>query len=209
MMKVLLINGSPNKERCTYTALASVARGLTEHGIGTEMHWIGTEPIKPCVSCHACDSTQKCAFGETDGVNELIEKAAQADGIVIGSPVFYAGVNGSLKALLDRVFYAAGSRFAFKPGAAVVSARRAGTTAALEILNKYFLISQMPLVSSLYWPMVHGNTVEEVLQDREGMQVAHQLGANMAWLLKAIAAGRATGVTPSTPDSRERTNFIR
>jgi multimeric flavodoxin WrbA len=179
------------------------------NGVEPEIYWIGDDAIKPCVACHACFQTRRCAFGEHDGTNELIEKIAAADGVIIGSPVFNAGVNGSLKALLDRVFFAGGSRFAFKPGAAIVSARRAGTTAALEILNKYFLIAQMPIVSSFYWPMVHGNTAEEVLQDREGIQVAYQLGANAAWLLKSIAAGKAAGVAPSIPELRERTNFIR
>jgi multimeric flavodoxin WrbA len=208
-MKVLLINGSPNKERCTYTALTSVAQGCAENGVDTEWFWIGRGAIKPCVACGACSKTKRCAFGEEDGINDLIEKIAATDGVIIGSPVFYAGINGSLKAALDRVFFAGGSLFAFKPGAAVVSARRAGTTASLEILNKYFLITQMPLVSSFYWPMVHGSTAEEVLLDREGMQTAYQLGANISWLLKSIAAGKAAGVVPHVLENREWTNFIR
>ncbi|MDR1713317.1 MAG: flavodoxin family protein [Coriobacteriales bacterium] len=208
-MKALLINGSPNERRCTFTALEQVAKGLEENGVEAEIRWLGREAVRPCLGCGACGETQRCVFGDEDGVNDLIDSIAAADALVIGSPVYYAGINGSLKAALDRAFFAAGSRFAFKPGGTVVSARRAGTTAALEQLNKYFTISQMPIVGSLYWPMVHGTSADEVLQDAEGVLVAYQLGANTAWLLKCIAAGREAGFEPTQPEQRARTNFIR
>jgi multimeric flavodoxin WrbA len=211
-MKVLIINGSPNEKRCTYTALAEAARGLADGGVQAEFAWVGKDAVKPCIGCGSCFATKsmRCAFGADDGINALIEKAIAADGLIVGSPVFYAGINGSLKSVLDRVFFAAGSSFAFKPGGAVVSARRAGTTAALEQLNKYFLISQMLLVGSLYWPMVHGQAAEEVAQDAEGVQVAYQLGVNIAWALKSLEAAKAAGVTaPPPPANRARTNFIR
>jgi multimeric flavodoxin WrbA len=208
-MRVLIINGSPNEKRCTYTALAQTAKGLEDAGITSEIAWLGKDPVRPCIGCGACGKTQRCAFGADDGINALIEKGIAADGLVIGSPVFYAGINGSLKSTLDRVFFAASSTFAFKPGGAVVSARRAGTTSALEQLNKYFIISQMLLVGSLYWPMVHGQSAEQVVQDEEGMQTAYQLGANLAWALKSIEAGKAAGITPAIPAKRAWTNFIR
>jgi multimeric flavodoxin WrbA len=209
-MKVLMVNGSPNEKRCTYTALAQVAEGLKDGGVASEIVWLGKDPVKPCIGCGACGKTQRCAFGAQDGVNELIEQAIAADGLVVGSPVYYAGINGSLKSTLDRMFFAAGSTFAHKPAGTVVSARRAGTTSALEQLNKYAIISQMLLVGSLYWPMVHGQSTEQVVQDEEGMQVTYTLGANMAWLLNCLEAGRAAGVaTPSLPEHRTWTNFIR
>jgi multimeric flavodoxin WrbA len=208
-MNVLIINGSPKEKRCTYTALMQAANGLADAGITSEIAWLRKDPVRPCIGCGSCNTTQRCAFGANDGINDLIEKAIAADGLIIGSPVFYAGINGSLKSTLDRVFFAAGSTFAFKPGGPVVSARRAGTTAALEQLNKYFIISQMLLVGSLYWPMGHGQSTEQVVQDEEGMQTAYQLGANLAWVLKSIEAGRAAGIKPSIPENRVWTNFIR
>jgi multimeric flavodoxin WrbA len=165
--------------------------------------------LKPCIGCGACGKTGRCAFGATDGVNALIEEARAADGLVLGSPVYFAGINGSLKSALDRLFFAASADLAFKPGACIVSARRAGTTAALEQLNKYISYAQMPLVGSFYWPMVHGQAAEEVARDEEGMQVAYQLGANMAWLLRCLEVGAAAGILPTQPKTRARTNFVR
>jgi multimeric flavodoxin WrbA len=208
-MKVLLVNGSPNEHKCTYTALQQVEQGLALRGIECEWFQVGQQARRPCVACGGCNTTQRCAFGNDDGVNELIERMQAADGIVLGSPVFYAGINGSLKSMLDRAFFAAASTFALKPGGTVVSARRGGTTAALEQLNKYFIISQMPVIGSLYWPMVHGQQPEEVLQDKEGCQCAWQLGANMGWLLECMAAGRAAGIEPTPVIDRAWTNFIR
>jgi multimeric flavodoxin WrbA len=208
-MKALLLNGSPQKEESTFTALEQVARGLEANGVAAEIVWLGDHPIKPCVACGACNTAQRCAFGNDDGVNTLIEALQAADALVVGSPVFYSGMNGSLKAALDRIFFAAGSTYALKPAGAVVCARRAGTTATLDQILKYFLISEMPVVSSFYWTMMHGQNAEQVMQDEEGVQSAYQLGANMAWLLQSIAAGREAGITPARTEDRAWTNFIR
>ena len=207
-MSVLMINGSPHKAGCTYTALAEVARGLADSGVESEIRWIGNKEVRPCIACRQC-SGRHCHYGDEDGINELIDALTAADGLVIGSPVFFAGLNGALKCLLDRVFFAGSAGFALKPAACIVSARRAGTTSALEQLQKYPLISQMPVVSSFYWPMVHGNSPDEVRQDAEGMAIAWQLGANMAWMIKCIAAGQEAGIAATQIKERARTNFIR
>ncbi len=210
-MNVLLLNGSPHPRGCTYTALAEVAAALEGCGVQTEIVQLGAEPIRGCIGCGLCGQNRgRCVF-DGDGVNALLDQLGQADGFIVGSPVYYASANGSLTAFLDRLFYAGGGALlAHKPGAAVVSARRAGTTASLDQLTKYFTISQMPLVSSQYWCMVHGNTPDEVRQDLEGLQILRTLGRNMAWLLRCIEAGRLAGVEPPAPEERrERTNFIR
>ncbi|MDD3217711.1 MAG: flavodoxin family protein [Lachnospiraceae bacterium] len=209
-MKVLLVNGSPHKNGCTFTALTEVASELEKAGIETEIFQMGSSNIRGCNGCGVCGRNQngRCVHDD-DAVNALLEKAETCDGFVVGSPVYYASPNGSLLALLDRAFYA-GNSFAYKPAAAVVSARRAGTTASLEVLNKYFTISNMPVVSSKYWPMVHGNCAEEAKQDLEGMQIMRTLGRNMAWLLKSIEAGRKAGIElPQPEEVNQRTNFIR
>ncbi len=208
-MKALLLNGSPQKNKSTYTALQQIARGLEDGDIKHEIVWLGASPIKPCVACGVCGKTQRCAFGDEDGVNALIDAIQAADALVIGSPVHFAGMNGSLKAALDRIYFAAASTFAFKPAGVVVCARRGGTTSALDQILKYPLYAQMPVVSSFYWTMVHGRDGEEVLKDEEGVQCAYQLGANMAWLLKSIEAGRKAGVAPKPLENRAWTNFIR
>ena len=208
-MKALLIVGSPHQKNSTYTALSKAASGLEDNGIETQTIWIGDDPIKPCTACGSCAQTQHCIFGDDDIVNELIDSIRESDGVIIGSPVFYAGINGALKSVLDRVFFAASRCFAFKPGASLVCARRGGSTSALDQINKYFLISQMPVVSSLYWPMVYGQNPEQVAEDLEGMDIAYQLGANMAWLLKSLEAGRQQGIKPVVLDNRNWTNFIR
>lgn len=206
-MKVLLINGSPDDSGCTATALAEVEKTLREEGIDTEILHIGTDPVSGCLACGGCyDGGGRCVID--DIVNVALEKAETADGFVFGSPVYYASPNGMFLAMLDRMFYA-GDCFRYKPAACVVSARRAGTTASLDALNKYPLISEMPLVSSQYWPMVHGNTPDEVRQDLEGMQIMRTLGRNMAWLLKCIEAGKNAGIEPKSPEKRVGTNFIR
>lgn len=187
-MKVLLINGSPHANGCTYTALSEVAKTLEAQGIETQIFQIGKGPVRGCIACGGCAKLGKCVFDD-DPANELIRLMHEADGIVVGSPVYYAGPNGALCALLDRAFYAGGS-FAFKPAAAVVSARRSGTTAAMDRLNKYFTINRMPVVSSQYWNGVHGFTAEDVKKDEEGMQTMRTLGYNMAWMLKSIAEGK-------------------
>lgn len=204
-MKVLLINGSPNERRCTYTALAEVAGALETQGIETEIAWIGRDPVRGCLGCGGCSKRgdNRCIFDD-DVVNGLVEKAVAADGIVVGTPVFYAGANGALLAVLDRMFYAASKALRFKPAAAVASARRAGTTPAIDQVNKYFQIACMPVVSSTYWPMVHGQSVDQVREDAEGMQIMRGLGTNMAWMLQATASVPAPEV-----ERKIMTNFIR
>ena len=206
-MKALLINGSPNEKGCTYTALSEVAATLEENGVETKIVSIGKQPIRGCIGCGGCAGKNRCVFNE-DPVNALIEEMETADALVIGSPVYFASPNGNLTSLLDRFFYAGGC-FAHKPAAAVASARRAGTTVTLDDLNKYFQIRQMPVVSSTYWNMVHGNLPEEVQKDEEGLQTMRNLGRNMAWLLKCIEKGRKDGLEPPVNEHTYKTNFIR
>lgn len=206
-MNVLLINGSPHKDGCTYTALSEVAGQLEKQGIQTHIFHIGNKPIRGCIACQKCRESQHCAFTD-DTVNECIELMKQADGIIVGSPVYYASPNGALLALLDRTFYAGGSLLAYKPAAAIVSCRRGGAATAFDVLNKYFSISNMPIVSSQYWNAVHGHSPEEVKQDLEGMQIMRTLGRNMAWLLKCIDAVKETIPYPER-EAMLRTNFIR
>lgn len=207
-MKVLLINGSPRKNGCTYTALSEVANELKKENIETEIVQLGTKPIRGCIACGKCKTLDnRCTFND-DIVNSVLEKTRECDGFIIGSPVYFASANGSLIAMLDRLFYA-GRHFAYKPGACVVSARRAGTTATLDQLNKYFTIRNMPVVSSQYWNMVHGNDPEEVKKDLEGLQIMRTLGKNMAWMLKCIEAGKRNGINPPPAEEPQRTNFIR
>ena len=206
-MKVLLVNGSPHAQGCTYTALCEVAAALEKQGIETELFQVGTKPISGCLGCGACIKTGKCVID--DVVNEFVEKAKDADGFVFGSPVHYAGASGAITSFMDRAFYGKGAVYANKPAAAVMSCRRGGATATLDQLNKYFTISNMPIVSSQYWNMVHGNTPDEVRQDAEGMQTMRTLGINMAWLLKCIEAGKAAGITMPEREAKVATNFIR
>ncbi len=209
-MKVLMLNGSPHEHGCTDTALREVASALTQEGVESEIVWIGKGPIRDCTACGACRKLDgRCVFGD-DLVNEVREKARAADGFVFGSPVYYAHPSGAVLSFLDRLFYAAEPDvFSFKPGAAVVSARRGGTTASFDVLNKYFTISRMPIVSSQYWNMVHGNSPDEVRQDLEGLQTMRTLGRNIAWLLKCIEAGKAAGIPMPEREPFQRTNFIR
>ena len=207
-MKVLLLNGSPHPHGCTFTALSEVAKTLEENGVEAEILQIGAKPVRGCIACGGCAGKGRCALGD-DIVNTLIEKMEQADGFIVGSPVYYASANGAVECILDRAFYAGGKAFVHKPAAAVASARRAGTTATLDELTKYFTISQMPVVSSTYWPMVHGNKPEDVAKDEEGLQVMRNLGRNMAWLLKCIEAGKQAGVQVPEAERQYRTNFIR
>lgn len=206
-MKVLLLNGSPHEKGCTYTALQEIARVLQEEMIETELVWIGKEPIGGCIACGGCAKTGKCVRG--GGVNEFVEKAKSADGFVFGSPVHYAAASGDITAFLDRAFYSGKSAFVQKPASVIVSARRAGTTAALDQLTKYLTISQMPVVASSYWNMVHGAKAEQVLLDEEGMQTMRNLARNMAWILKCIEAGKMAGIEKPTNESGTWTNFIR
>ena len=207
MSKVLLINGSPNAQGCTYTALREVEKSLNKNGVETEIFQIGRGPVQGCIGCRGCGKTGKCVFD--DGVNRLAERVDEFDGLVIGSPVYFASPNGALLAFLDRLFFSAGNKFAGKPGAAVVSCRRGGASAAFDVLNKYFSICNMPIVTSQYWNQIHGNTSEEALQDAEGLQTMRTLGENMAWLIKCIQAGRAAGVPEPVYEKKQSTNFIR
>ena len=206
-MKVLLINGSPNKNGCTYTALSEIEKELNNEGIKTEIFHIGSNPIRGCIACEKC-SGNRCVFND-DIVNEALEKCEDIDGFIVRSPVYYASANGAVTSLLDRMFYAGSSLLKYKPAAAIASARRGGTSATVDQLNKYFSISCMPIVSSQYWNMVHGNTPEEVKKDLEGLQTMRTLGKNMAWLLKCIETGKEKGINIPQPEPRQTTNFIR
>jgi multimeric flavodoxin WrbA len=205
-MKALLINGSPHANGCTFTALNIVAEELQKNGIETEIVHIGNKDIRGCIACGKCAELGRCVFN--DMVNEVAPKFEQADGLVVGSPVYYAGPNGTLTNLLDRLFFSTPFDKRMKVGAAVVSARRGGTTAAFDRLNKYFTISEMPIASSRYWNMVHGHTPEDVMKDEEGVQIMRILGRNMAFLIRAIAAERERNGLPER-EVVKYTNFIR
>ena len=206
-MKVLLINGSPHKKGCTYTALREVADELERQGIETEIFQLGTAAVRSCTACGQCARTGRCVFDD-DPVNQCLDRLRQADGLIVGAPVHYAGPAGAVTALLDRMFYGKSGFLALKPAAAVVSCRRGGASAAFDRLNKYFTIAQMPVVSSQYWNAVHGNTPEQVRQDLEGMQIMRTLGRNMAWLLKCIDYAKEAVPRPEQ-EERVATNFIR
>lgn len=207
MSKILLINGSPHEHGCTYTALKEVADTLAAGGVDSEFVYLGTKPVAGCIACGSCAGTGRCAFG--DQVNEVLEKLDEYDGIVTGSPVYYAGPSGQICAFLDRLFYASGGRMAGKLAAAVVSCRRGGASAAFDRLNKYFTISNMNVVSSQYWNRVHGKVPEDVRKDKEGLQTMRTLARNIIWNLKNMEAGRAAGVEPPEYEAKEYTNFIR
>ena len=207
MSKILLINGSPHEHGCTYTALQEVADTLAAGGVDSEFVYLGTKPVAGCIACGSCAGTGRCAFG--DQVNEVLEKLDEYDGIVTGSPVYYAGPSGQICAFLDRLFYASGGRMAGKLAAAVVSCRRGGASAAFDRLNKYFTISNMNVVSSQYWNQVHGKVPEDVRKDKEGLQTMRTLAQNIIWNLKNLEAGRAAGVEPPEYEAKEYTNFIR
>ncbi len=206
-MKILLINGSPHHNGTTFRALSEVAKTLNTQGLETEIITVGDKPVYGCTACKGCATTGKCVKKD-DIANTIIEKIQEADGLIIGSPVYYASINGTLKCLLDRVFYAKKS-FAGKPAAAVSVARRAGTTATIDIINKYFMISNMPIVSSQYWNMVHGSNGEQAEEDKEGLQTMRTLGLNMAWLVKCIKAGKDAGIDKPELEPPVRTNFVR
>ena len=208
-MNVLLINGSAREHGCTYTALSEIANVLNQEGVDTEIVCLGAGAIRDCIGCRQCNTKQPgCVFGY-DIINELIAKAKDAAGFVFGTPVYYAHPSGRILSALDRMFYAGKSAFAHKPAAAIASARRAGTTASVDVLNKYFTLAEMPVVSSSYWNMVHGNTPEEVLQDKEGLQIMRNLARNMAWLLSCIEAGAANGIALPQNEYGNKTSFIR
>lgn len=204
-MKVLLFNGSPHAKGCTYTALCEVKKGIEEMGVEAEIFHV--KEAAGCLGCGVCSKTGQCV--KNDCVNDALKLLDDADGFVFGSPVHYASASGDITGFLDRLFYSGGSKLAFKPGAAVVSCRRGGATAAFDQLNKYFTINNMPVVSAQYWNMVHGNTPEEVMRDEEGMQNMRTLGRNMAWLIKCIEAGKSAGIERPELEKQIRTNFIR
>ena len=204
-----MVNGSSKPNGCTATALQEIAKVLREEGIDSEIVCLGGGPLRDCIGCLGCMKLDgQCAFND-DCINEILEKAKTCDGFIFGTPVYYAHPSGRVLSALDRMFYAGKKYFMHKLGAAIASARRAGTTASIDALNKYFTIAEMPVVSSSYWNMVHGNKPEEVLQDAEGLQVMRNLGRNMAWLLKCLEAGRNTGVAVPVNEYDNKTNFIR
>lgn len=205
-MKVLLINGSPHENGTTARALNEISLTLNEQGIDTETITVGDKQIFGCTACKGCVKTGRCV--KNDIANDIINKIETSDGLIVGSPVYYASMNGSLKCLLDRVFYAKKS-FAFKPAAAISVARRAGTTTTVDEINKYFMISKMPIVSSQYWNMVFGSNGNQAEEDKEGMQTMRTLGQNMAWLLKCIKAGEEAGIKKPEFEDPVRTNFIK
>ena len=207
-MKVLLFNGSSRKNGCTYMALSEVADILNYEGIETDILQMGGGAVRECIGCGKCAENSRCIFSD-DIVNSWLDKADKADGFVFGSPVYYAHPTGQLLSLLDRMFYAGSACFYHKPAAAVVSARRAGTTASLDVLNKYFADAHMLMIGSSYWNMVHGMTPEQVKYDHEGLQTMRNLGHNMAWLLKCIEAGKSAGILPPQVEREHWTNFIR
>lgn len=206
-MKVVMVNSSPHEHGCTYTALNEIARELEKQGIESEILWIGKEAIHCCIACGQCGKLGKCVFD--DAVNACAEKLAEADGIVFGSPVYYAGISGQLKCFLDRLFYAHSRKLSYKPAAAVVSARRGGCQTTFEDINRYFTISCMPIVSSQYWNQIHGACAEDALKDEEGLQTMRTLAKNMAWLIKCIESGKKDGVSRPEREPIIRTNFIR
>lgn len=207
-MKVLLVNGSPHAKGCTYTALTEIAKTFDEEGIEWEIFDVGMKPISGCLGCGRCVELGKCVIEDT--VNEFTKKAKEADGFIFGTPVHYAAASGALTSFMDRAFYSGGKdTYYLKPAACIASARRAGTTAAFEQINKYFTISQMPVISSKYWNMVHGSKPEDVLEDKEGLQCMRTLARNMAWFLKIKDAGQKAGVPLPKTETPIRTSFIR
>lgn len=204
-MKVLLVNGSPHEAGCVYTALSEIRGQLEKHGIQSEIFQIGTDPVRGCIACGGCAKLGKCVFDD-DVCNKLVDKMLEADGVVIGSPVYYAGANGALCAVLDRAFYVSQGRYARKPAAAVASCRRGGASATFDRINKYFTISKMPVVASQYWNSIHGTCAEEARQDEEGLQTMRTLADHMAWMLKSI---EASGIEAPEAEAPKKTNFIR
>lgn len=210
-MKVILVNGSPHEHGCTYTALTEIKNTLEQEGVSADIFWIGTKPLAGCIACKKCFTLGKCIF--QDRVNEFLEIAGNFDGYVFGSPVHWAAAGGAITSFMDRAFYAGMNGghdiFYLKPAAAVLSARRAGTTAAFDQLNKYFTLLQMPVISSQYWNMVHGATPDDVRQDIEGLQTMRTLARNMAYFLKCKEAGQKNGVPLPERESITYTNFIK
>lgn len=207
-MKVLLVNGSPHKEGCTYNALNHMAKALEERGVETEILHVGKMEVGGCMACGGCNDSGKCVFN--DSVNVAIEKAKEADGLVFGTPVHYASPAGSMVSFMDRLFCAASGSLKHKPAAVVISTRRAGATASYDMMIKYPAINQMPIISADYWPIVHGhNSPTDVFEDAEGVHTIETLAKNMAWMLKCIDAGKQVGIEPEAVEKTAWTHFIR
>lgn len=210
-MKVLLVNGSPHQHGCTYTALCEAAEALQKNGVETDLFWIGNKPLSGCIACKSCVKNSLCVFQDT--VNAFLEIAGMYDGFLFGTPVHWGAASGAMTSFLDRAFYAdlngGGNRFWLKPAAAVISARRAGTTATWDQINKYFALMQMPIISSRYWNIVHGTNPEEIKKDKEGMQTMRILGNNMAYFLKCRELAEKTGIPKPEQGTITFTNFIR
>lgn len=207
-MKVIMLNGSPHKDGCTNAALSIVAEELKNQGIDSEIIWLGNGLVRSCIGCGGCKSGKGCVFND-DPINAIGEKLKTADGYVFGAPVHYASPNGAMISAMDRLFYSYGSHFRLKPAACIVSARRAGTTASYDVLNKYIGINNMIQVPSTYWNMVHGSKAEEVYEDKEGVTIMRAIGSNMAWLLKLLENAKGTDLEKPVLIPKERTNFIR
>ena len=209
-MKVLLVNGSPHKDGCTNRALEEIKNTLQEEGISSDIFWIGVKPISGCIACKKCANLGKCYID--DKVNLFVELAKDYDGFIFGSPVHYAAISGQMKSFMDRVFYSASCTkkdyFRYKPVSSIISARRAGTVCAYDEMNKYFGITEMPIISSRYWNMVHGLVKEDVEKDLEGLQTMRVLARNMAYFLKCIELGKQKIALPKK-EKTEFTNFIR
>jgi len=210
-MKVLLVNGSPNKEGCTYVSLKEIEKTLVEEGIEAEIFWIGNKPMGGCIACVKCRELKKCVIN--DIVNDFRELAYEADGFVFGTPVHYAAAAGNMTSFMDRLFFSEGPNrgkaFRLKPSSCIGIARRGGISAALDQMNKYLTIMEMPVVSSSYWNMVHGARPEDVSEDKEGLHTMRTLARNMAYLLKCQEAGRKAGIDKPKLERKEWTNFVR
>ena len=207
-MKVLLINGSTHEHGCTDAALKVVAAELNAQGVDAQIFWVGTGAVHSCLGCGHCRTAGKCVYDD-DIVNQLGQLCKEADGFVFGSPVHYASPAGAFVAVLDRLFYSHGRYLKYKPAASIVSARRAGTTASYDALNKYIGISSMIQVPSTYWNGVHGSRAEDVLKDEEGVTIMRAIGSNMAWLLKLLDSAKGTELERPVIIKKAMTNFIR
>lgn len=205
-MKVLMLNGSPHEKGTTDAALSAVAEELKKEGIESEIFWIGPKAVQDCIGCGKCGQLGKCVFD--DKVNEFVAKAAECEGFVFGTPVYYAHPTGRVLDFLDRAFFSGKPKFSHKPAASVAVARRAGTIAAFDVMNKYMTISNMPVVASTYWNSVFGSNAEDAVKDEEGIMTMKNLARNMAWMLKCLEAGKSAGVEIPLCGSA-RTNFIR
>lgn len=209
-MKVILVNGSPHKEGCTFTALNYIAETLENEGINTEIFWIGNKALSGCLGCGYCHEHKNCCFNDT--VNQFTEKAKEADGFIFGSPVHFASMSGAMTSFMDRAFFSdgAGNNHLFrKPAAVISSLRRTGGSATNDQLQKWLAYNQMPIISSRYWNVIHGSSPQEVMQDTEGLQIMRVLAKNMAWVLKCIEAGKQAGIEPPTIEDKTFMNFIR